>query len=37
MGWTMYHRECGETDRDHFPPQFRLDTRRTRACNVIES
>jgi hypothetical protein len=37
MGWTMYHRECGETDRDHLLPKFWHDIRRTSACNVIES
>jgi hypothetical protein len=37
MGWTMYQQEHGETDRDHFLPQFWLDVRRTSARNVIES
>jgi hypothetical protein len=37
MGWTVYHRECGETDRDHFLPQFWPDIRLTSVGNVIES
>ena len=37
MEWTMYDRECAETDRECLQRQLLPDIRRTSAGNVIES